>query len=81
MLLLNTDLHVADVGTRMSRSDFVVNTMAVIKAQTTPSSPVEARTPSSSHGTDQPEYLDDLSVAEPTLENVFISLTGKELRD
>jgi ABC-2 type transport system ATP-binding protein len=25
--------------------------------------------------------VEDLSVAEPTLENVFISLTGKELRD
>jgi hypothetical protein len=25
--------------------------------------------------------VDDLSVAEPTLETVFINLTGKELRD
>jgi ABC-2 type transport system ATP-binding protein len=25
--------------------------------------------------------ITDLSVAEPTLENVFINLTGKELRD
>lgn len=34
LLLLNTDLHVADVVNRMSRTDFVSNTMAAIKAQT-----------------------------------------------
>lgn len=33
MLLLNTDLHIADVQTRMSRGDFVQNTMAAIRAQ------------------------------------------------
>lgn len=33
ILLLNTDLHVADVIARMSRSDFVYNTMSAIHAQ------------------------------------------------
>jgi PH and SEC7 domain-containing protein len=33
LLLLNTDLHVADISTRMSRSQFVRNTFAVIQPQ------------------------------------------------
>ena len=39
MLLLNTDLHVADLNTRMSRSQFVRNTLAAIQLQMQPSSP------------------------------------------
>lgn len=56
MLLLNTDLHVADVSSRMSRSDFILNTMSAIHAQKCFTPPVGARTPASSnspalHGT------------------------------
>ncbi|KAH7923717.1 hypothetical protein BV22DRAFT_1196481 [Leucogyrophana mollusca] len=36
LLLLNTDLHVADIATRMSRSQFVRNTMAAIQMQLQP---------------------------------------------
>jgi len=37
LLLLNTDLHVADMSTRMSRNQFVRNTLAVIQMQIHPS--------------------------------------------
>lgn len=33
LLLLNTDLHVADISTRMSRNQFVRNTFAVVQPQ------------------------------------------------
>ncbi|KAG8213666.1 hypothetical protein J3R82DRAFT_10361 [Butyriboletus roseoflavus] len=36
LLLLNTDLHVADITSRMSRSQFVRNTMAAIQMQLHP---------------------------------------------
>lgn len=36
LLLLNTDLHVADITTRMSRSQFVRNTMTAIQMQLHP---------------------------------------------
>lgn len=36
ILLLNTDLHVAELTSRMSRSQFVRNTMATIQAQLRP---------------------------------------------
>lgn len=37
LLLLNTDLHVADIANRMSRSQFVRNTMTAIQMQVHPS--------------------------------------------
>lgn len=37
ILLLNTDLHIADIANRMSRSQFVRNTMMAIQTQTHPS--------------------------------------------
>jgi PH and SEC7 domain-containing protein len=37
VLLLNTDLHVADLSTRMSRNQFVRNTLGVIQMQLHPS--------------------------------------------
>jgi hypothetical protein len=37
LLLLNTDLHVADISSRMSRTQFVRNTMAAIQMQVHPS--------------------------------------------
>lgn len=37
ILLLNTDLHIADIANRMSRSQFVRNTMMAIQSQTHPS--------------------------------------------
>lgn len=39
LLLLNTDLHVADLVTRMSRNQFVRNTVTAIQMQIQPSSP------------------------------------------
>lgn len=56
MLLLNTDLHVADVMNRMSRSDFIFNTMSAIHAQNSATPSIGTRTPVSStspamHGT------------------------------
>lgn len=38
LLLLNTDLHVAELATRMSRSQFVRNTLAAIQSQLHPTS-------------------------------------------
>ncbi|KAG0704534.1 hypothetical protein DFH29DRAFT_981455 [Suillus ampliporus] len=37
ILLLNTDLHIADIANRMSRSQFVRNTITAIQMQTHPS--------------------------------------------
>lgn len=45
MLLLNTDLHVADVTNRMSRSDFIFNTMSAIHAQNSNTPSIGGRTP------------------------------------
>lgn len=39
LLLLNTDLHVADLTSRMSRSQFVKNTMTAIQTQLRPNPP------------------------------------------
>lgn len=36
LLLLNTDLHVAELSTRMSRNQFVRNTITAIQTQITP---------------------------------------------
>lgn len=38
LLLLNTDLHVAELSTRMSRSQFVRNTLTAVQTQLQPSS-------------------------------------------
>jgi PH/SEC7 domain-containing protein len=38
LLLLNTDLHVAELSTRMSRSQFVRNTLSAIQMQLHPNS-------------------------------------------
>ena len=40
LLLLNTDLHVADLATRMSRNQFVRNTVTAIQMQIQPTSPL-----------------------------------------
>mgnify|MGYP001272979359 CR=1 FL=1 len=61
LLLLNTDLHVADLSTRMSRSQFVRNTLTAIQTQLAPSSPI---VPSSS-STELGSY-DDCSVRGPS---------------
>lgn len=37
ILLLNTDLHIADIANRMSRSQFVRNTMTAVQMQNHPS--------------------------------------------
>ncbi|KAJ6499316.1 hypothetical protein C8R45DRAFT_1071846 [Mycena sanguinolenta] len=42
LLLLNTDLHVADLATRMSRSQFVRNTLTAIQMQLRPATPAQA---------------------------------------
>ncbi|KAL1717370.1 hypothetical protein EV715DRAFT_203332 [Schizophyllum commune] len=47
LLLLNTDLHVADLATRMSRNQFVRNTVTAIQMQIQPTSPLS------------PESMDD----------------------
>ncbi|KXN90627.1 PH and SEC7 domain-containing protein C11E3.11c, partial [Leucoagaricus sp. SymC.cos] len=39
LLLLNTDLHVADLASRMSRAQFIKNTMAAIQMQIRPKPP------------------------------------------
>ncbi|KAJ3501331.1 hypothetical protein NLJ89_g9384 [Agrocybe chaxingu] len=48
LLLLNTDLHVAELVSRMSRSQFVRNTMTAIQMQLQPNSPMTAARLSSS---------------------------------
>jgi hypothetical protein len=53
LLLLNTDLHVADLAVRMSRSQFVRNTLSAIQMQLQPngsSSDIDAS--STRHGSD-----------------------------
>ncbi|TFK74047.1 hypothetical protein BDN72DRAFT_956116 [Pluteus cervinus] len=44
LLLLNTDLHIADHNNKMSRSQFVKNTMTAIQMQINPLSPAQAST-------------------------------------
>jgi len=44
LLLLNTDLHVAELSARMSRSQFVRNTMTAIQTQFQPNSPARLST-------------------------------------
>ena len=41
LLLLNTDLHVAELSTRMSKGQFVRNTLATIRMQLQPSRSVQ----------------------------------------
>ncbi|KAJ7188291.1 hypothetical protein C8R46DRAFT_1054279 [Mycena filopes] len=48
LLLLNTDLHVADLATRMSRTQFVRNTLTAIQMQLQPT-PSQASTPDLTH--------------------------------
>lgn len=43
LLLLNTDLHVAELASRMSRSQFVRNTLSAIQMQLRPSANAMAR--------------------------------------
>lgn len=45
LLLLNTDLHVAELSTRMSRSQFVRNTLSAIQSQIRPSGIARVSTP------------------------------------
>lgn len=44
LLLLNTDLHVAELTTRMSRNQFVRNTLTAIQMQLQPTPPAEIST-------------------------------------
>lgn len=44
LLLLNTDLHVAELSARMSRSQFVRNTITAIQTQFQPNSPARLST-------------------------------------
>lgn len=44
LLLLNTDLHVADLSTRMSRNQFVRNTLTAIQMQMQPTPPAQIST-------------------------------------
>ncbi|KAJ7084372.1 hypothetical protein B0H15DRAFT_393041 [Mycena belliarum] len=44
LLLLNTDLHVAELATRMSRTQFVRNTLTAIQMQLRPSTPQSSAT-------------------------------------
>ena len=69
MLLLNTDLHIADVVSRMSRTDFVSNTMSAVRAQKNPQHNGGDQTPSSflTPTMDSPNgYFDDKD-APPTI--------------
>lgn len=45
LLLLNTDLHVAELASRMSRSQFVRNTLAAIRMQIRPNGTERSSTP------------------------------------
>ncbi|EJD02779.1 uncharacterized protein FOMMEDRAFT_133996 [Fomitiporia mediterranea MF3/22] len=49
LLLLNTDLHVAELASRMSRNQFVRNTLAAIQMQIRPNGSVRASTPELTH--------------------------------
>jgi PH/SEC7 domain-containing protein len=44
LLLLNTDLHIAELATHMSKSQFVRNTIAAIQMQLRPNSPAQIST-------------------------------------
>lgn len=44
LLLLNTDLHVAELTTRMSRNQFVRNTLTAIQMQLQPTPPAQIST-------------------------------------
>jgi Sec7 domain len=49
LLLLNTDLHVAELTTRMSRNQFVRNTLTAIQMQLQPTSPAQISTSDLTH--------------------------------
>ncbi|KAL5507199.1 hypothetical protein ACEPAH_6655 [Sanghuangporus vaninii] len=49
LLLLNTDLHVAELASRMSRNQFVRNTLAAIQMQIRPNGTGRASTPELTH--------------------------------
>ncbi|KAL5528345.1 hypothetical protein ACEPAF_7481 [Sanghuangporus sanghuang] len=49
LLLLNTDLHVAELASRMSRNQFVRNTLAAIQVQIRPNGTGRASTPELTH--------------------------------
>ncbi|KIY53114.1 hypothetical protein FISHEDRAFT_34005 [Fistulina hepatica ATCC 64428] len=59
LLLLNTDLHVADLTNRMSRGQFVRNTIEAIRMQLSPSSPPAMSTQSSA-GASTSDINDDV---------------------
>ncbi|SJK97632.1 uncharacterized protein ARMOST_00885 [Armillaria ostoyae] len=45
LLLLNTDLHVADLTTRMSRNQFVRNTLTAVQTQLSPNTTAQGSSP------------------------------------
>ena len=49
LLLLNTDLHVAELASRMSRNQFVRNTLAAIQMQIRPNGTGRSSTPELTH--------------------------------
>jgi len=57
LLLLNTDLHVADLTTRMSRAQFVRNTLFTIQMQLQPSRSVQGSSSDLVHGERDGESL------------------------
>ncbi|KAJ7262190.1 hypothetical protein B0H12DRAFT_1104695 [Mycena haematopus] len=63
LLLLNTDLHVADLATRMSRTQFVRNTLTAIQMQLQPA------TPARSSMTDLASTQDSSSLRAETMES------------
>ncbi|KAF7376130.1 Sec7-like domain belongs to guanine nucleotide exchange factors [Mycena sanguinolenta] len=63
LLLLNTDLHVADLATRMSRTQFVRNTLMAIQMQLQPATPAQASS------TDLASTQDSSSLRAETLES------------
>ncbi|KAG8907445.1 hypothetical protein FRB99_004240 [Tulasnella sp. 403] len=80
LLLLNTDLHIAELTSHMSRPQFVRNTLGVINDQVRPSSPTASRPspyhsarastpdlPTQAEGTDLPRQSGELSDAPSTL--------------
>ncbi|KAK7057207.1 hypothetical protein R3P38DRAFT_2839951 [Favolaschia claudopus] len=69
LLLLNTDLHVADLATRMSRGQFVRNTLTAIQMQLHP------ETPAQSSMTDLGSTQDSASVRGETIESASIAST------
>ena len=79
LLLLNTDLHVAELSSHMTKNQFVRNTIAVINAQIKPGTPLNSSTPDlPDDGNESSEFVnvDNYPAANKTRDKRSASVTS-----